>query len=207
MLGAILLFLIVLMYSCAGSDKSGAAAQSSKSPSPAQPQSTPSVLTPETGAPPASEPPAPAPTTAATTASAAPPARDGECTDAEMSVTPVPSQTSAKRGATIDFRLKIKNVSNRTCSRDVGADLQELYVKLGARKIWSSDTCGTAKGSDVQSFTPGFEREYRVSWNGRDTTKCANGLASGPYPDPGEYQLFGRLGNKLSDPVKLTITA
>jgi hypothetical protein len=202
-LGAILLFLIVLLYSCVGSDKSGAAPQSSKSPA-AQSQPTPTVLTPETGAPPASEAPAPASTTAAATA---PAGGDGGCTDEEMSVIPVPSRASAKRGAAIDLRLKIKNVSNRTCSRDVGADLQEIYIKLGARKVWSSDTCGTAKGSDVQQLRPDSELVFYVTWNGRDTTKCANGLASGPYPDPGEYQLFGRLGNKLSDPVKLTITA
>jgi hypothetical protein len=112
---------------------------------------------------------------------------------------------TVQQGAVVDLQLKIKNTSQRTCSRDVGADLQELFIKSGAEKIWSSDTCGTGKGSDVQSFTPGCERSYQVGWNGRDTSRCAEGLAAGPYPQPGDYQVFGRLGTKLSAPVKLTI--
>lgn len=138
-------------------------------------------------------------------APAAPAVDDGSCTDAEISVTPVALPASVPRRGTVDLQLRIKNTSQRTCSRDVGADLQELFVKSGAEKIWSSDTCGTAKGSDVQSFTPGFVRSYQVGWNGRDTTRCADGLATGPYPPAGTYQVFGRLGTKLSDPVKLTI--
>jgi hypothetical protein len=106
----------------------------------------------------------------------------------------------------IDIKLKIKNISQRTCSRDVGADPQEIYIKLGAQTIWSSDTCTAAKSSDIQSFTPAFERTYQVSWNGRDSSKCAEGVAIGPNPSAGDYQVFGRLGTKRSDPVKLTIT-
>ena len=45
---------------------------------------------------------------------------------------------------------------NRTCTRDVGPDLQEIYIKQGARTIWSSDKCGLYKGSDPQPFTPNF---------------------------------------------------
>jgi hypothetical protein len=202
-LGAALLFLIVVLYSCVGSGKSGAAPESTKSPKPPAP--TGSVLTPETGAPPTSEPPEPTPTTEQVTQEQ-PPAGDGGCTDEELSVIPVPSQTTAKRGVTIELRLKIKNVSKRACSRDLGALAQELYIKLGARKVWSSDTCNPSRDSNVQSLKPNIEHEYRVSWNGRADTKCASGLASGPYPDPGEYQLFGRLGTKLSEPVKVTIT-
>lgn len=106
----------------------------------------------------------------------------------------------------VDLHLKIKNRSERTCSRDVGADAQELFIKSGAEKIWSSDTCGTGKGSDPQSFTPGFERSYQVGWNGRDSTKCANGVAAGPNPQAGTYQVFARVGTKLSEPVKLIVT-
>ena len=72
------------------------------------------------------------------------------------------SPTSVQRGAVVDLQLKIKNTSDRTCSRNVGADLQEIFIKSGAEKIWSSDTCGKVQGSDVQSFTPNFERSYQV---------------------------------------------
>lgn len=221
-LAAGILFLVVVLYSCSGSGDNTASPQRSPSPSASagDPAPSGSVLNPQTGAPPsgAADPDTagdgsggeggPAPTTAAPPAPQAPvagAAGDGTCTDAEISVVPVALPASVRQGAAVDLQLKIKNISNRTCSRDVGADLQELFVKAGAEKVWSSDTCGTAKGSDVQPFTPGFERAYQVGWNGRDTSRCAGGVAAGPPPPAGTYQVFGRLDGKLSAPVKLTI--
>ncbi|MGC4859014.1 hypothetical protein [Micromonospora sp. DT41] len=220
-LGAGLLFLIVLLYSCTGSGRSGgrqpeagATPTSTAGPSAGSPGPAGPVLTPQTGVPPASESAAPEasqPTPEITSNN--PPANsggssdDGTCTDAEISVTSVVRSTSVQRGTVVDLQLKIKNTSDRTCSRNVGADLQEIFIKSGAEKVWSSDTCGKAQGSDVQSFTPGFERSYQVGWNGRDATRCdGSGLAAGPFPPVGTYQVFARVGTKLSAPVKLTIT-
>ncbi|MFY1596855.1 hypothetical protein [Micromonospora sp. WMMD737] len=218
--GAGLLFLIVLLYSCTGSDrnaKKGGDAQPTPgaTSSGASPEPTGSVLAPQTGGPspgaadgPDADDPSgePVTTDSPPVAPVVPAAGDGACTDAEITVTPVAQPASVVRGAVVDLQLKIKNRSERTCSRDVGASVQELFIKSGAEKIWSSDTCGTAQGSDVQSFTPSFERSYQVGWNGRDTTKCANGVAAGPNPPAGTYQVYARVGTKLSEPVKLTIT-
>lgn len=206
-LGALFIVVLVFFTTCRGSG-SGASKTS------ATPSSSPSTLTPEVSESPEGELPTevPAgsvndgtPAPAVTTAPAAPP-DPGQCTDAEIKVTPVPAQTTLQRGQTIVIRLRIKNESNRTCSRDVGADAQEIYVRLGAQVIWSSDKCGTAKGSEVQPFTPNFEREYRVAWNGRQSTSCGGNVANGPIPEAGQYQVFGRLGNDRSSPVKLTLT-
>ncbi|MGC4895036.1 hypothetical protein [Micromonospora sp. DT31] len=241
-LGASLLFLIVLLYSCTGTERNAGGPGGDPSPSGsagAVPGPSSSVLTPQ------SANPSPTPGDAggganggggtngggtnagggtngggdpgnggATDgggtgnggASGQPVSGDGACTDSELLVTPVAVPATAQRGAVVTLRLKVKNVSNRTCSRDVGADLQELYLKAGAEKIWSSDTCGTAKGSDVQSFTPNFERSYEVAWNGRADNRCASGLANGNYAAIGAYQLFARVGTKISAPVKMTIT-
>ncbi|WP_262282727.1 hypothetical protein [Micromonospora sp. MA102] len=234
--GAGLLFLIVLLYSCTGTDRTdtpsgNAGGNAGGSPSAAAPGPTGSLLTPR------STSPSPTPgesgggngtsdgggtgtdngggqngggTNGGGTndggAPAAPVADDGTCADSEIQVTPVALPASAQRGTVVTLRLRVKNISERTCSRDVGADLQELYIKAGAAKVWSSDTCGTGKGSDVQSFTPNFERSYELGWNGRDVSRCANGVAAGPYAPIGTYQLFARVGTKLSEPVKLTIT-
>ncbi|OKI52800.1 hypothetical protein [Micromonospora sp. CB01531] len=220
-LGAGLLFLIVLLYSCTGTERNNTGATgadpSAKASGPA-PQPTGSVLTPTSGS------PSPTPGDAgggsgdsggsdsgqsgggSNDVPAAPVVDDGTCADSEIRVTPVALPATARQGTVVTLRLKVKNVSNRTCSRDVGADLQELFVKAGAEKVWSSDTCGTGKGSDVQSFTPNFERSYELGWNSRYSTKCANGLADGPYAQPGAYQVFARVGTKLSEPVKLTIS-
>ncbi|MFF0468924.1 hypothetical protein ACFYPX_16020 [Micromonospora zamorensis] len=216
-LGAGLLFLIVLLYSCTQSGRSGEkpTAGATSTPTPAgTPAPEGPVLTPDTGAPPppASADPAvtsPSPAITSNTpplGAAAGSEDDGTCTDAEISVVSSASPTSVQRGAVVELQLKIKNTSDRTCSRNVGADLQEIFIKSGAEKIWSSDTCGKVQGSDVQTFTPNFERAYQVPWNGRDTSRCDGALAGGPFPPLGSYQVFARVGTKLSSPVKLTIT-
>ncbi|MEV0805593.1 hypothetical protein [Micromonospora sp. NPDC050200] len=216
-LGAGLLFLIVLLYSCnqsgdtattpgANTTPTSPAVDPSPTPAPASgsaaPPATPEA--PSSGGGPAADPGTSTEPPAATGGPAV--VDDGTCTDAELSVTPLALPSEVRRGALVDLTLKVRNTSQRTCSRDVGADLQELYVKSGAEKVWSSDTCGTGKGSDVQSFTPGFERSYQLTWNGKDASRCAGGVAAGPTPPAGTYQVFARVGTKHSEPVKLVIT-
>ncbi|MDG4806601.1 hypothetical protein O7634_07505 [Micromonospora sp. WMMD1120] len=220
-LGAVALFLIVLLYSCTGSGRSGGgdpkAGASSTATSAAPSATGDPVLTPQTGAPPPSASASadagatnPSPAVTSNTpplGEAAGSEDDGTCTNEEISVVSVASPTSVQRGAVVDLQLKIKNTSDRTCSRNVGAEAQEIFIKSGAEKVWSSDTCGKVQGSDVQSFTPNFERSYQVAWNGRDTSRCdGSGLAAGPFPPLGTYQVLARVGTKLSAPVKLTIT-
>jgi hypothetical protein len=203
-LGVAVLLVFAIVQSCSGGEAKPDDRATAPTSQAAGPDPTVSVLRPQTRAPAPAPVTQPAPTAAATSAAAAP--ASGDCTDAEMSVIPVPALTTAPRGATIDIRLKLKNISKRTCTRDVGADVQEIYIKRGAVTVWSSDKCGQVKGSEPREFTPNFEREYSVGWNGRDVTRCANNLANGPVPPAGEYQVFGRLGTKTSNPVKLTLT-
>jgi hypothetical protein len=129
------------------------------------------------------------------------------CADSEIAVAPVPNATTVKRGAAVTLRLTVKNISARTCSRDVGADPQELYIDQAARKYWSSDTCSNTHGSDVRQFAPGTEREYTVTWNGRQSSTCSGTVAAGPAPPAGQYAIRGRIGTKISNPVTLTIVA
>jgi hypothetical protein len=133
---------------------------------------------------------------------------DGSCADNELSIVPVPSATTIRRSApAVDLTLKIKNIGNRTCSRDVGSDPQELYLSQGAQVYWSSDKCSPAGGHDVRQFAPGAERDYRITWNGRQSNSCAAGAAAGPVPPPGQFQLRGRLGTMVSNPVVLTFVS
>jgi hypothetical protein len=215
-LGAILLFVLVLTYSCAGSgrqptDPTGAGQ------SPRGVASSATVLTPYTDGPLASgSPHVPAPTATDTAgqpatgtgqpASGQPVAGTaGDCTDTEIDLAAVPAQARIAPGTPVDLTLRVKNVSSRTCSRDLGSLQQELYLKVGAQKIWSSDTCSNGRDSDVKSLVPNIVHEYRISWNGRDSTRCSGGVASGPVPPAGSYQLFARLGTKLSEPAPLAI--
>jgi hypothetical protein len=203
-LAVAVLLVFAIVQSCSNGTKSDGAARTSSASQTQHPVPTSTALHPETGGPSsAGAAPTPEPTTAAATATAPP---SDICTDAEMSVIPNPVPATAPRGAFVDISLKIKNVSNRTCVRDVGADLQEIYIKSGAVTVWSSDRCGNVKGTDLRPFTPNFEREYSVDWNGHDVTRCADNLAAGPIPPAGVYQVFGRLGTKTSSPVQLTLT-
>lgn len=215
-LGAVFLFLVVVFYSWGSSEEPGSPAAQSASPD-STPDSTTLAEAPRSGTPSpggsgdaggenslGSEPTAAAPTN---DPPPEPPAADaGACTDDEITVTAVARPASVGRGAAVDLQLKIRNSSDRTCSRDVGADLQELFLKSGAATIWSSDTCGNGTGSDVQSFTPDFERSYQITWNGNDDTRCSGGVATGPDAPAGAYQVLARVGTELSEPVRLTIT-
>jgi len=129
----------------------------------------------------------------------------GNCTDPEMSVTPLVAVTLLRRGAPVDIGLTIKNVGTRTCSRDVGAGPQELFLDQGGRHVWSSDRCSVNNASDVREFPSGAAQQYRVSWNGHQSSACAGGVATGPPPSPGRYELRGRLGTLVSAPVAVTI--
>jgi hypothetical protein len=210
-LGAVLLFVLVLTYSCAKSDPPATPRAANATGGPQNPapsvvvRSSPSV-TPSAGG-------GASPTAAASTDAAIDPTGEpsagtdpGTCTDSEISVAAIPGQDSVPSGTSVQITLQVKNISERTCSRDLGSLQQELYVKAGAQKVWSSDTCGTARDSDVRSLPPNIAHEYQVAWNGRDSSKCAGGVASGPYPAPGSYLVFGRLGSKLSEPAALSIT-
>jgi hypothetical protein len=126
-----------------------------------------------------------------------------------MSVKAVPAKTTMASGAELHITLLIKNISNRACSRDVGADQQELRVVLGTDKVWSSDDCDGPTGTEVRNFPPNHERSYNAVWNGNRSSTCsttAKRTPTGPQPEPGEYQLFGRVGTDLSDPVVLKLS-
>lgn len=208
-LGALFIVLLVLFTTCRGGGGSGASKTSASSTPTADASEAP--VTPDAEVSP-TPPPTQAPTTAAP---AAPPAATtgapagqgaGICTDAEMKVTPVPGLTDAPAGQTIVIKLRIKNESERQCNRDVGPDEQEIYIKKGAETVWSSDRCSTFRGSEVKPFPRNLEMEFQVTWNGRQSTGCKDGMATGDAPSPGEYQVFGRLGTLRSSPVRLTLT-
>jgi len=212
LLGGLLLAVIILTYSCSGSGASsspkGASATATGTPAAvADDSSSAPLLTPTSGQPPApSDTGTPTagttPTGAATTAGAPGPA--GPCADTEISLTPVPEPATAKLHQPVRITFKIKNTSARPCTRDVGADPQELYIQQGSTKVWSSDACEPAHGADVRTFDPGVETTFAVMWDSKTTN---SGCTNRPWAPAGSYQIVGRLATKLSDPVTLTVSA
>jgi hypothetical protein len=190
-LGALLVVAVAGLYSCSGT--SNAAKTTSGSPSAT---STGSKLL----APVAESP---SPTAVASSASPAAPALTGPCADTEISLAATPDQATIGPGAPVKIFLKIKNTSNRTCERDVGPDPQEVYIQRDGAKLWSSDSCGAPHGTDVRPLAPGQEVQFFAVWNG---TARSSDCASTTAAFSGSYQVFGRLGTKLSVPAPLAIS-
>jgi hypothetical protein len=211
----LLLVVIVFYASCGRSGSADDPKKTASSPSPTasspEPEPTETLLTPEPGGQPENPPGGTTDTTVdvAPTGVAPPPQApvvEGPCTDEEMAIVPIPAKNPIARKTQVDIRLKIENSGTRSCSRDVGADLQELRIVRGAETIWSSDHCGPSRGSDVRTFRPGTVREYGVTWNGKSSAKCSSGVPTGVVPPAGQYQLIARLGTKHSTPVVLTVS-
>jgi hypothetical protein len=206
--GVLLVLVLLVTYSCGGSSGSGAAGQPRANAGAATdtPDPTGSELRPQTGAPPTDVPStAPGPSFAPAfsqpaSADAAPPQSDS-CADSEILLTPSPKKIV---GGTFPYQLtlKVKNVSDRTCKRDVGADPQELHIVANGQTVWSSDSCQTVHGQpDVRTFPPGIEDAFMIGWDGTLGTACNNKT---PAP-PGSYLLVAKLDTKVSDPVPFTV--
>lgn len=193
---------LIIFYSCGDALSSNAGAQPSVTPSAS---SAPSTTTDQPR--PTTRTPTPTPTPTAFTLPTAT-AASGPCTDAEISVTVKASAPQVTRGSTVDLTITLTNTSTRTCSRDVGADVQELRVLDGAAIVWSSDDCNANTGTDVRSFGPGKGVSFTRTWDGRYSRTAAGKIcANAPALEPREYQLVGRLSQKLSEPFSLRVRA
>jgi hypothetical protein len=208
--GALLIVVLLTMSLCSKSS-SGTSQQHTNAAvnqSGASAQASAAVLTPTTADPTDVPSEQPAPPPAAATSPPAPgpavPPPTGPCTDAEISVVAAPASLTVKAGVPLKIFLKVKNISNRVCSRDVGADAQELVIQQNKAKVWSSDDCSPLHGTDVKSFGPSIEVSFYVIW---DAKSSAAGCDKRTFVPPGVYQVVARLTGKFSEPVNLTIQA
>ncbi|GAA1754279.1 hypothetical protein [Luedemannella helvata] len=222
-LSAIVLIFLVIFYSCSGpggNSTGGAATATATPPVDAEPVPTETILRPTVETPP--------PTSATPSSSAftlpggggggggsggggsepTEAAQGGACTDTEMVVTAKPASGKVAAGATVDFTITFRNASKRSCSRDIGADAQELRLMDGQKVIWSSDDCNPRSGSAVRRFAPEDAVSFTLTWNGKRSrtgsgTKVCTGAKA---PEIGAYQLVGRLGTAYSSPTALRLT-
>jgi hypothetical protein len=202
-LGGVVLAVLMIVYSCGAASKTPSSANGSGATPSVKPagSSTPSVT-------PSRAPVAPAAVVSGNPTPAA--VVDAQlCTNEELQVTAVPAKTTMPRGTELYFKLLIKNTSSRSCTRDVGPDQQELYIKMGTQLVFSTDQCDGPTGSEVRTFPPSHERSIDVYWNGKSSSSCSTTqrrTPDGPVPEVGEYVLLGRVGTDLSEPVTLKLT-
>jgi hypothetical protein len=198
---AVAMVVLVISYACGSSGGGPVAGAGTRPTATATPTPTPTLLRPSTST---GKP--------VQSAYTLPPAAGatGPCTDLEMRVTATAAAETVQRGQAVDVTIRIKNMSQRTCGRDIGADMQELRLLDGTTVIWSSDDCNANRGRNVQSFAPGRQVSYTLTWNGhRSRTGVGEKtcVAGAPTPEPAVYQLVARLDQKLSQPFSLRVRA
>jgi hypothetical protein len=201
------MIVLVVTYACGGPDPNADAGVTAGSSPTGTASPDTALLRPEVpGTSPAASP---SPTASAFTLPV--PATTGPCTDAEMEVIATAGAPEVQRGQPLSVTIRIKNVSSRTCNRDIGADMQELRLNDPATKttIWSSDDCNPNHGNDDRSFEPGQEQTFTLTWQGRrsrggdGTPVCESDLT----PEPQAYELVARLDQKFSAPFAIRITS
>jgi hypothetical protein len=208
-LGVLLLVVVLFVAMCSGSGESKTGATGPSSPSPT---ATSTVLSPvidgqspSSSASSASSSPSSAPPVVATTDAGPPPT---PCLDTEMSLTVIVHV----RKDDVELQMKVKNISNRACTRDVGGTPQEIHVTTGTAQptdpvVWSSDYCqGTNPPPDVRTFNPGIESilpATPVLWSRKYVTA---GCKAGNAAPVGTYAAGAKLGTLVSPAVQFTIT-
>jgi hypothetical protein len=203
-LGVLLLVILGIVYACT----TGAGAGNQADPGPTVTGTPDPTGSADATATPA---PTPSPTASPTPTAFTLPVTDatGPCTDAEIELVAGASPSNPTVGVGADFSLRIKNISNRTCVRDIGGAMQELQLLQGDLIVWSSDDCGANQDHFDETFTPGHERTFTRRWDGYVTRSGAGETlcGSGVKPNAGNYELVARLGNQTSAPLAVDVNS
>jgi hypothetical protein len=208
---ALAMVVLVVSYACGGPSTSNAVGQNPPTHFPTGTSSGPRPTT--TSAHPVATTVPPPTAFSLVTGTAQPTAAgvnagSGACADDEIELTASAQSSQAQRGDPVDVTIKIKNTSSRTCSRDVGADAQELRLQEAAEIVWSSDDCNPRHSTDIRSFGPGQAASFTLTWNGSRSRTGAGAVncTAGP-PDAAAYDLIPRLDHKVGPAFALRVGA
>jgi hypothetical protein len=198
MLGlAALITLIVIARSFAGGDEPVPVAAS------AAPTAEAVVAAPEGSPTPSVVIASPSPAVIQPTAQPTVPAvAEGECSDADTSVRVEVDRETTAVGEGVHINMIVKNISAKTCKRDVGSGANEVTVISGPALIWSTDHCNPNTDKDLVELAPGQEWNVKVVWIGKQT---ATGCKVTNMADPGAYWAHGRNASINSDGVKFVV--
>jgi cytoskeletal protein RodZ len=159
-----------------------------------------------TSLPTASPTPTPTPTPSPTesrTKQSSTPTDEPLCPDSAIEVTVRTNAKSYPANALPDITLSVTNVSDESCSRDVGQASNELQITSGGAQVWSSDDCSPGGGADFQTLAPGDSWAQTVTWPKVQSSEgCPSPAES---VSAGTYQVLARNGELLSEPVAFTL--
>jgi hypothetical protein len=125
------------------------------------------------------------------------------CTDAQLRLTVSPAQPAYLVGQAPVLRLQVRNVATLSCTRDLGAALQEVLLYQGTQRLWSSNDCYPEGARDLELMRPGVVHTFSVTWSGLGSQpKC---FGTRTRVGAGSYALVGRLGSLVSPRAPLTL--
>ena len=136
------------------------------------------------------------------TAQPAPAVAEGECSDADTSIRVEVDRETTAVGEGVHINMVVKNISEKTCKRDVGSGANEVTVISGPALIWSTDHCNPNTDKDLVELAPGQEWNVKVVWIGKQTS---TGCKVTNMADPGAYWAHGRNSSLNSDGVKFVV--
>jgi hypothetical protein len=137
-----------------------------------------------------------------TAQSTVPAVAEGECSDADTSVRVEVDRETTAVGEGVHINMIVKNISAKSCKRDVGSGANEVTVISGPALIWSTDHCNPNTDKDLVELAPGQEWNVKVVWIGKQT---ATGCKVTNMADPGAYWAHGRNASINSDGVKFVV--
>lgn len=129
----------------------------------------------------------------------------GACKNNQIKVTASTDAASYQVGATPRLRMRIQNVSNSACKRDIGSKNNELVITSGDARVWSSDDCNAGGSSQVVTLKPDQSYSVDVTWLGRLSQKGCP--PDQPIAEAGTYKLTGRNGEVESEAAVFSLTA
>jgi len=188
-----LITLVIIVRSLTGGGDTAAAVATS-TPAATQPAATPA---------PSLEVASPTPETIQPTADpTVPPVGEGECSDADTSIRVLVDRETTAVGEGVHIKMIVKNISDKTCKRDVGSGANEVTVISGPALIWSTDHCNASTDKNLVELTPGQEWNVKVVWIGKQTAK---GCKVRNMAEPGAYWAHGRNASLNSDGVRFVV--
>jgi hypothetical protein len=194
---AALVTLFVVFRSITGGDDPDPAAASSS------PSAEAVVATPEASPVPSVLAVTPAPTILQPTVQPSTPVvAEGECSDADTSIRVEIDRETTAVGEGIHINMFVKNVSSKTCMRDVGSGANEVTVISGPALIWSTDHCNPNTDQDLVELAPGQEWNVKVVWIGKQT---ATGCKVTNMAEPGASWAHGRNGSLNADGARFVV--
>jgi hypothetical protein len=171
---------------------SGAEDPAAATPTPSATSSSPTPTTTQ------SEKSKPTKTKTKSTAAEAP-----ECADKDIEVSVATDAEAYAPSELPTFTLTVENVSDETCSRDVGPAALELRVSSGGSRVWSSDDCNPGGDPRLKVLGPQDRFVQSVQW-GRTLSQegCPTPQESA---EPGTYQVVARNQERFSDPAAFVL--